>query len=51
MRTLHNVLNMPEYALTEFEMYFGYKYARILNMAVSENAGVKQGSKYAHNMT
>ena len=33
MRTLYSVLNMSEYALTEFEYTLGYEYARILNMA------------------
>ena len=29
---LHNILDMPEYALTEFEYILNSKYARILNM-------------------
>ena len=47
MRALHSVLNMSEYALTEFLIYLKFKicqdseYGRILNMQVT------QGSKYA----
>ena len=32
MRALHSVLNVPEYAFTEFQYILGSKYARILNM-------------------
>ena len=46
MLALHSVLGMPAYALTELWICFGFKYARILNMAGSEYTRVIQGSKY-----
>ena len=47
MRALYSVLNMPEYILTEFWIYLGFKICQYSEYGRALRASITQGSKYA----